>query len=64
MVSQSWETFDIVNILLNILIICLLVFCHIQLKANDCRAQLESNTKSSGGETYLRKAQLSIHDNK
>ena len=61
MISE-FDTYDIILIILNSIIITLIVLFHIQSHASDCRGQLISKTKSSDGQTCTRQAKLSIHD--
>lgn len=59
---SDFDTYDIILIILNSIIIALIISFHIQSHASDCRGQLISKTKSSDGQTCTRQAKLSIHD--
>lgn len=58
------ETSDMVIISLNIFIIIILFFSHIQLHKSNCRGQLISKTNTSDGHTHTRQAKLSIREGK
>lgn len=60
--SQVPQTVDIVIICLEIVIIILLIFFHIQTHATDCRGQLITKTKTPEGLMCTRQAKLSIHE--
>ena len=60
--SELFQTVDIVLICLEIVIIVLLIFFHIQTHATDCRGQLITKTKTPEGLLCTRQAKLSIHD--
>ena len=56
------KTYDIVIITLNIFILLLMIFFHMQSHSSGCRGHLLSKTKTSDGHTVMREAKLSIHD--
>ena len=58
--SKLLNTADIVIISLEVLILSLMVFFHIQTHATDCRGQLITKTKTPDGLTCTREAKLSI----
>ena len=60
--SELPQTVDIVMISLEIVIIILLIFFHIQTHATDCRGQLITKTKTPEGLMCTRQAKLSIHE--
>jgi hypothetical protein len=53
---------DILSLILNLVIIVLIVFFHIQSHASNCRGQVISKTKTSDGQTRLREANLRISE--
>lgn len=59
---EPFQTVDIVIICLEILIIALSIFFHIQTHATNCRGQLITKTKTPEGLTCTRQAKLSIHE--
>ena len=59
---ELYQTVDIVIICLEIVIISLLIFFHIQTHATDCRGQLITKTKTPEGLTCTRQAKVSIHE--
>ena len=60
--SELFETADIVILCLEIVIISLLIFFHVQTHATDCRGQLITKTKTPEGRLCTRQAKLSIHE--
>lgn len=60
--SEIFQTADIVILCLEIAIISLLIFFHVQTHATDCRGQLITKTKTPEGRLCTRQAKLSIHD--
>lgn len=60
--EETLKNSDVVNILLNIIIIIIVILLHFHRQTSDCRGQLLSRSKTSGGEIHTRKAKLSIHD--
>lgn len=56
------KTYEIVIIILNIFILLLIIFFHIQSHSSDCRGYVVSKTKTSNGLSVVREAKLSIHD--
>ena len=60
--SELFETADIVILCLEIGIISLLIFFHVQTHATDCRGQLITKTKTPEGRLCTRQAKLSIHE--
>ena len=60
--SELLNTADIVIISLEVLMLSLIIFFHIQTHATDCRGQLITKTKTPEGLTCTREAKLSIHE--
>ena len=59
---DAFTSSDIVIICLEIVLISMIIFFHVQAHATDCRGQVVTKTKTPEGLTCTREAKLSIHE--
>lgn len=59
---MSFTTFEIMNILINIIVLALLLFQIIKSHHGDCRGAVISKVQGPDGQCITREAKLSMHE--